>query len=101
MYYDLNELSIASIYLLRGFVSGKYKSIEKTSNIICALIEDFKENDFYEDRIYITFFAISMLTESIFKTEFESILAEKQYTNEKILELNNYSKIVAHALENC
>ena len=35
------------------------------------------------------------------QSEFKSILREKNYSAERILELNKFAKSVAHALENC
>ncbi len=101
MIYTLDDLNIASIFLLRGFISGKTSSMIVISGLIGEIIDVLKNRGFYEDRVYIIFYAIGMLSESTFESEFKSILREKNYSAERILELNKFAKSVAHALENC
>ena len=101
MIYSMDDLNIASIYLLRGYVSGKTSSINKISKVIGDIIDLLKIRDLYEDRVYIIFTAIGLLSESSFPSEFESILEAKQYSHERILELNNFAKSIACGLDNC
>lgn len=86
--YSYPDLAIASIYAFRGYVGAKIVDYEKGIQLINEFIDFFKFHHLYEDRVYITFQVLFLLTDQKFRIEFKDIIEFKEYKKEELEELN-------------
>lgn len=86
--FSHDDLAIASIYAFRGYVGGKIEEYDKGHELINDFIDFFHVHKLYEDRVYITFQVLFLITEHKFKTEFHDIKVLKEYSEKELEELN-------------
>lgn len=98
IFYTEVELNIASIFMLRGFITCKYRDIETSSKVMNIIIDSLNESKLYDHRNFLIFQALSILTGSKFKSEMEAILHYKKYNDDELNYLLKCSEILAEKI---